>query len=399
MSPRTTSTLASVLLATFALGCETPAMPTTDASVELPDAGPMDAGQPLPPLGMNDVSILFPLPTGSSAGHLRPRDGGGRGTLLPRDVFDKMPTFPATTTDSLNYTRMLVLSARFDMCGGSPVACHPELRLVMQPVDSGLARDSALHLFYRLTDEDAVEVVRSLRVLRALAPEATLDGALDVHPALVAQGVDGAYGTALRELILRFAGEQNLVRVTFFLRAPPAIDVWFMGGFEREGGTLRTMNIVGVGAGTQRVIFTPEASGYSYELTPAGITPEDGSALFTAAAAAVAGDTTRRAALASYARVENPLRHGVDALPCGSCHIATFVGSETARTHGIEIAAMVDAYTSMTRNLTVRGGAEGNPASMRAFGWFGNEPMIARRTVYETAVALDDIEARFPANP
>ena len=50
--------------------------------------------------------------------------------------------------------------------------------------------------------------------------------------------------------MLRYAGEQNLVRVTFFLRAPPTTEVWFFGGLERDGeGILRVMNIVGVGRG------------------------------------------------------------------------------------------------------------------------------------------------------
>ena len=45
-----------------------------------------------------------------------------------------------------------------------------------------------------------------LRRLRDLAPEVADDTPLDVHPALVAQGVDGAYGAALAEHLDRYAG-------------------------------------------------------------------------------------------------------------------------------------------------------------------------------------------------
>jgi hypothetical protein len=318
------------------------------------------------PLGLNDVSVLFPLPSShEDPGYLRPADVGARGELLPRDVYDQIPTFPVVPSEGLLYARMRVVSLRFDGCSGGPGHCEPEIRLVMQPINAdGSPRDSALHLFYRLDQASMTQVVDGLRALRALAPEAAVDAPLDVHPALVAQGVQGAYGTELRNLVLQHVGEENLVRMTFFLRAPPVNEVWFFGGFEREAGVLRPMDIVAVGEGNnQRVILTKTATSYDYDLTPIGIQPEDGRVFYSSAAAEAATPEQREAAMASYLRVENPKTYVPDQLPCAGCHIAGFVTAEASRKHGLDMAS----YTNELH------------AQPHAARWRGEQSLLAAR--------------------
>ncbi len=370
--------------------------PAADAGAG--DVGRADTGPPPPSLGLNDVSVLFPLPeTDDAPGYLSAEREGARGVLLPRAVFDAIPTFPVVPADGLVYTRMRVMAIRFDGCGGVPGACHPEIRMVMQPINAnGRARDSALHLFYRLDGAAMGAVVAGLRAARALAPEA--QGApLDVHPALVAQGVEGAYGTALRALVLQHVGAENLVRMTFFLRAPPVQEVWFFGGFDRgDDGRFAAMNIVGVGRGNQRVILTTTATGYQFELTPVAAMPEDGRVLLSSAAATAATDEARRAAVASFLRVENPRRYVPDQLPCAGCHIATYVRAEAQRRFEIGETGFDDDRFTAPYDLSRRGNAADNPSSLRAFGWFHTEPMIAQRTIHESALVLEDLERRYP---
>lgn len=368
----------------------------TDAA-DVTDA-PADAPPPPPSLGMNDVSVLFPLPSSLSApGYLRATDQGAHGVLLPRKVFDLIPTFPVVPTEGLVYDRLRVLSLRFDGCGGPRDNCHPQIRVVLQPLrDDGLARDSALHVFYRLDTAAMGDVVSALRGMRALAPGLT-DGPLDVNPALAAQGVMGPWGAALRELLLRHLGEQRMTRMTFFLRAPPVQEVWFFGGVERTDGAFVVMDIVGVGRGNQRVIRTDEAQGYRYDLTPVGATPEDHGAVLSAAASARASVEARNAALASLHRVGNPDRYVPDDLPCAGCHLATYVLAEAERTHGITAEGFAaDRYTSR-HDLSLRGGATDVSSSLRAFGWFNADAMIAQRTVNESAAVIDDLDRRYPA--
>ncbi len=383
------SLLAICLSGALLSACENP--------TQLPDVGPPDAPVMLPRLGLNDVSVLFPRPTSlEDLGYLRPEDEGARGVLLPQDVFDTVPGFPVVPRDGIAYARMRVLSLRFDGCGGNGEVCVPQIRLVMQPIATdGTPRDSALHLFYELTDEEIPTLVRELRQLRLLAPE-VLDSPLDVHASLLAQGVEGAYGAALRELVLRYAGEQNLVRMTFFLRAPPAQEVWFFGGFDRRDGVMTVMDIVAVGRGNQRVIRPILMEGYQFDVTPNSATPEDGRVLLTSAAADAADEETRRAAMASYVRLENPQAYVPDALPCAGCHMSGFITAEAERRFGLRSADFPDDVFTSRFDLSVRGPSATTPSSLRAFGWFGDEPMIVPRTIHESAHVVEDIESRFP---
>lgn len=348
-------------------------------------------------LSMNDVSVLYPLPASSDdPNYLSASDDGAYGTLFPRGLFLQIPTFPATTEETLVLRLLRVVSLRFDACGGTPENCRPEVRLVMQPIaEDGRAGDSALHLFYDIEDFDAA--VTALRDLRALEPETAVDAPLDVHPSLAAQGVGGAYGAALREVVLGLTGEERLRRVTFFLRAPSTVPNWFMGGFEVEVGEMTALDIEGVGDDVQQVLLTETDTSFTYDVNPPGASPEDGRAFFSTEAMAAATDAERQEAMASYLRVENPDVYVPDQLACVGCHLSTFVTTVAARDHGLQATDFPDdAYTSTARDLQVNGGAATNATSLRGFGWFDYDPMISRRTVNETAHALDRIEADYP---
>jgi len=360
------------------------------------DAGAADAEPALPALGFNDVSVLVPIGANPKApGHLGPKDEGMRGQLLPQAVYDKIAKFGVEPDEGLDYARMRVVAIRFDGCFPAPAGCEPQIRLVMQPItDKRATLDSAIHLFYRLTEEELGAVVTSLRKLRALAPEQQ-DSPLDVSPALVAQGMEGAYATGLNELVTTYAGEQNLVRMTFFLRAPPIQEEWFFGGFARNGATMTPLDIVGVGKNNQRVNRPEKPGGYEYIHVPSPTKPEDITVLLTSAAAKAATPADVEKALGAFARIENPQKYGPDQLPCAGCHMTTFATEYAKANLGLDVAQQPDAFKS-TRDLTVRGEAATTPSSLRAFGYFGAKPMIAKRVVHETAAVLDDLEKRFP---
>ncbi len=364
------------------------------------DAPPLEAvvaeAPALPSLGMNDVSVLIPLSVAKT--FLEPASGGAKGVLLPKDVYDKVPKFGVEPAEGLVWERMRAVAIRFDGCFSVPSGCEAQIRIVMQPLlESGMTNDSALHLFYRLTEDELAAMVPRLRHLRELAPEAT-DGPLDVSPALVAQGAEGPYATALRELVLELAGEQSFSRMTFFLRAPPLQEEWFFGGFDRLNGTLRQLDIVGVGKSNQRVDRPDTAEGYEYAFTPAGKVPEDVSALLVSAKAKTAPVEDVKKAFAAFLRIENPTKYGPDALPCAGCHVSTVVTEHAKKAFGFDAAAEPDAFTS-TRDLTMRGAAASSPPSLRGFGYLVKQPMIGRRVINETAAVVDDLEKRFPATP
>lgn len=388
----------SLLFATLSLvtSCTRPAPQAQ------PDAA-ADAATTVDPrlLGLNDVSILLPLPSGPTAqGYLSASSSGAKGALLPQSVFAQIPGFPVMPSEGLEYDKMRVVSVRFDPCNvaqpGDP--CAAQVRMVMQPVTAaGSTKDSALHLFYSLTSEQFAAVVTALRSLRTMAAGAT-NGPLDVHPVLAAQGMSGAYATALNALLLANAGEQNLTKMTFFLRAPPLQEVWFFGGFTRSNGMLTRLNIQGVGTSNQRVIHTPsDNDGFEYAFTPEATTPEDHRALLSTAQMDAATDEARRDAFAGFLRVENPDAHTVDALPCAGCHVSTFVtGRARQRFSLADEMFAAHVFRSSRHDLTVRGLAAQTPSSLRAFGYFHGDVMISQRTVNESAKVADEIERLYP---
>lgn len=390
---RTSLFLGSALVLAALAACSSTTEPT-DPNGTPPASTPTDT-TPLPALGMNDVSVLFPLPKNpSSPGYLKPEDEGAKGPLLTKPDYDKIPTFPHEGADTLDFARMRVVSLRFDGCFPAQGGCEPQIRLVMQPIaDDGEALDSAIHLFYRLTEAEIAEVVTGLRKLRALAPEQK-DAPLDVSPALVAQGVQGDYGNGLRELVLKYAGRENFSRMTFFLRAPPRVETWFLGGFDRKNSALESLDIVGVGKTNQRVIKNITAEGYDYELLPVETKPEDTSLLLTSTKAKAAARADLEKTFASYVRIQNPQKYGPDQLQCAGCHLSTFV-TQQGIAMGMDPKQVPDAFVS-SRDMTLKGTAATNGSSLRAFGWFIKDPSISQRVLNETAAVVDDLEKRFP---
>ncbi len=364
----------------------TPPAVETDAAVPLATAS----------LGLNDVSVLVPIPESPAAkGSLGPTDEGSKGPLLPQDVFDKSPKFGVPPPQGLDYARMRAVGIRFDGCFPGKAGCEAQIRIVMQPItDTGKTLDSALHLFYRLDDAELAPIVQELRRLRTLAPEVK-DAPLDVHAGLAAQGLEGAYGKALRALVLKHAGEQNLTRMTFFLRAPSRQEEWFFGGFDREAGQMKQLDILGVGKANQRVNRPIVPDGYSYQVAPSPKVPEDIDALLSTEAAKAATPEVRGAALAALVRIENPTKYGPDQLSCAGCHIATVVRESTRASFGLDAATLPDAFKS-ARDLTRVGESATTPSSLRAFGYFDAKPMISNRIVNESAAVVDDLEKRFP---
>jgi hypothetical protein len=382
-------------------GCNgDPANGSSGSHEPTPEPKPEPEPEPEPKplrLTLADVSVLVPLPASLDApGHLAPTSAGARGELLPKGVYDEIPEFPVEPAQGLDYDAMRVVGIRFDGCHPRPDGCEAQIRLVMQPVSAlGTSRDSALHLFYRLDDAELPELVRELRRLRELAPEVAA-GPLDVHPALVAQGVGGVYGAALSEVVLRFAGEQNLVRMTFFLRAPPLQEVWFFGGFERIDGALEVMEIAGLGKSNQQVLRPEVEEGYDYDVNPLSSVPAVERPLLSTATAAAVSEEQRSAAFGAYLRLLNPRLVAPDDVSCAGCHVASYVLDQTKLTHGLDPADFADTFAIEGHDLGLRGGALQTPSSLRAFGWFKRDPMISQRVVNESAVVVDDLEQRFP---
>lgn len=404
---------------TFFLGCSTES--GVPSVVERMDAGASDSA-PRPTLdasaptalGMNDVSVLLPLPRSIAApGYLTPDTQGRGGALFPADVYARVPAF-SPIVSSFERAALKALAIRFDGCfrKESTAPCEAQIRMVMQPIAVASeggggaigddptveATDSAVHLFYRMSESDFPTLVSELRRLRSLIHDSASNLPLQVSPPLAADGIDGPYGTALNNLVLKFAGAENLVRVTFFLRTPSRTDQWDFGGFVRAGAEWKPLEIPGVGS-QQRVSLPVSASPkYHYVVEPLSMTPEDLTLPLSSDEMEKATSAAREGAMISVMRVENPRLHSADSIQCVACHVAAPIAASAVSRYGMKLESFTETYASFSgRNLRQDESASARSfALLRAFGWGGPTPAISRRVIHETAEVLDDLDRRFP---
>ena len=208
---------ASVLLAMSSLSFAE-AAPSDYASTinDLAEAGQALA---LTRFDLNDVSFLYPLPESARdfdylLGATSPALGG---LLVPESV----RTPPTSIFGKAMSAEHRIIAARVDHCfpGTEEKPCVRQIRLtadaVVENPETGIVSttDQPIHLFYELTNSAFKELVSELRALKALANGETDGKALSVNPVMKKEGLDGPYARKLNDIIARFAGEENLVRI------------------------------------------------------------------------------------------------------------------------------------------------------------------------------------------
>jgi hypothetical protein len=386
-----TRRLTWLLAVVAASGCggNTSSIPTTTAA----SAGTAPTAVTVPgrTLATNDVSVLFPL----GRGELWAATVAGRGgaPLLPRSAFDLigLPLIRELQGPDATYNGLRVVSLRVDPCfGGTP--CFPQIRLVFQGLNASgtSALDGAVHALYNLTTDEFSTFTTRLRAVAALGPENASVTRLEVNPALLAQGTSGAYGAALRDLVVQTISGSNLAKMTFMTRAQGGGDRWDFGGFnlrdfQPSGGfaiagidgnvlvqTVRENRGGGGGGGGQ--------GGYAYTVTPAILRGELNLVL-SSGTAQNASATERQQAMDALARVENPLASSPDTVDCSACHLANRIRGSLQTAFGLSSALSYSGTTEATRLV---GGADRDNDNLRAFGYFDAQPAIAQRTANET---------------
>jgi hypothetical protein len=130
-----------------------------------------------------------------------------------------VPRFPFVPPDGLDAAPLRAVGVRFDGCFPGKAGCEPQIRVVMQPVkNDGTALDSALHLFFRLTEDELALVTTELRRLRTLAPEVADDGKFGVSGS--GDVLIAAVADRLRTLIAATPGARFRITVQLEVEEP-----------------------------------------------------------------------------------------------------------------------------------------------------------------------------------
>lgn len=333
---------------------------------------------------LNDVSMLLPLPKAEEvATLLDPRTDGGRGELLPRDVYADLPTLVVGGDPDEIYDELLrVVAVRFDPCFREDDGpCRRQIRLVWQPVMARGARtitaDAAVHTFYDLDEAAWADLLRALIPLTA--PDG--DDALDVHPRIRREGLRGPHWTKLRALIARFAGARNLTRATA-MTVNLMGSVWAFTGLEMRDGGRKRLPVPRTKKVAQAVqVDLSDLSELRVNLAP---TPEASPSWLSALFDSRGVDApTARAAWEEARRLEDPRRAHTGNVDCASCHLAQIVRLWAER--------RLPGLPGSPPNNSVN---PGQTNRLRAFGYMLDEPVLAQRVIFESAEVL----ARFRAS-
>jgi hypothetical protein len=359
-------------------------------------AGAGGAAIPFFPLDMNDVTILAPLPqTLETPVLLRANDLADDGTLfIPLELFDRLAKDELRSPDL--YPNLHLIAVRFDLCdrrrpGTCPEAEDAQLRLVFQPLSTGpSARDVGFHAFYVIRNDEIAGAVTALRELARIAP--TQSGALRVSPALNAAAPE-AYAAMLRAFVKRYGGAARLMQLTANMQSEiSAAFKWTLRGIAKAADVFVDMPIVGTTEVAQTVLLSGDPG---YDITPIVDKPTGLLGAITQATFNAADLATKHDYLAALAAADNPLSHTAETVPCVACHVSTVVMSARAGTT-IDSLALPGRYTS-TFDLSIAGGKSAQTRqTIRALGYFAQQPMISQRVVNDTAQTLTELEARFP---
>jgi len=369
---------------------------TSETSTDTSTGAPTSDG-----FGVNDVSILFPLPANDSD---RPHrlwlvpGPGEAGPYFPLDKQDELPDLNADLPSV--YPAAMVTSIRFDPCFGED--CQPQLRLVAQAVFTSQASvemldDAAVHLFYALAPAEVEAVVDSLAMIRDGSPVSTA-GPLTVHPGLAADAA-GPTGARVQGLVVEHCREDNLVRIT---TNHFAFDNWGFSRFDRgPGGVLEKQPIAGMVAEDVNQSWLRQAQQNNLDDPSGTITPApiEGFTYLLAVDHFVDGapvdPALAQAAAERVLELENPSLTAADDLDCVSCHLATQARLYGER-NGVTFAgdAQFVPPEGVDTSLVLAPELQGNLSSTIAFGWHaqfggGNTilvPSINQRVINESAL-------------
>jgi hypothetical protein len=350
-------------------------------------------------LGMDDLSVLLPLPTDATAPVLSTVDPLVQSQWFQSLVIDPGDLGPRSNT-GFTYDQFQVVSLRWDVCdrsvvGECPANVDGRLRLIVQPVQdiNGTIQtiDVASHLFYPIPAAELPDVVDELRDLAATA-DTPADAPLEVSPAIA--GSD--YLAQLKSLVLRYATPDNLVRITVAGQVAGATPFeWNFREIDASGSVF-----------AQTLVPQIELFQQSTQLADGDITYQTGPGEVVDAPAGFAlaiqggnwdgaGSANERLAIDALAQVMNPTLHDAVDTQCLACHVATFLGTYRAGELKMDPTTTPSWYRT-PRNVDVGKLGDNAGNQIRAFGYIGTSPIVSQRVANDTAHALDDVDRLFP---
>jgi hypothetical protein len=325
----------------------------------------------------HDISILFPMPNSSQPAI------GVDGIITPT-ALKILPKLEPTLNRQTQSTRLQVIAVRID---------PPEIRLVWQAFkqigNRVEALDAAVHSFHQIPNTQAFLV--DLKAINTFSrPYLNNQKPLSVHPALLAEGFKGKYGTALIAFIRKYAHQGNLFKYTFMAMSVPETE-WDFGGWNVVNGQPLPLTIAKVNITGAQLFINQAFHEFSGGFGPA---PKDQEAfnrlVNDSYKAQVLEPQNMLAAHSTALRLENPRLETPATVDCVSCHLA-----QTARTWiedkdaSLAVRNVQNKFTSRQFILTNTTTDKGRTDNVHSFSYFLDMATINQRAINETAFVLE----------
>jgi hypothetical protein len=381
---------------------------------------------------MTDVTILFPPPASLDFvdDMLSPTSELERGELMPSSIYENLvdlPAPPMVGSDGKpldlkkplfqqwkdSFALLRVVGIRLDPCFGQSThmgaaSCKNTIRLTaqfLQPFRTDFDGRVAIHLFYEISREEFTTLAKSMLALRKttglpLQKSLFTGHSRGPHPTMLDEGLRGAYATALKDLILQYAGEQTLTQIAFCVQDRGAAasayygdngsadSRWVFGRFEYARGAnggyvtpgdISTLNYTGF----QTVdSAAPTEDRAAVVVTPASTVPDNFLRVFNREVEenGTIDATKIQKAMRSARALSNPLKYTPQTADCVSCHMAKQATQSS-------VGAAPADFSSYTYRLDNTGERVG---PFRMFGYdSSNNAIVSERVVNETVVVLD----------
>lgn len=357
---------------------------------------------------LNDVSYLMPLPAKVGADNLLGLEAPGKGgPLLPAKFLASIPPLTVVSSEDEIARSLRVIAVRVDPCFPlpTPQSCQRQIRLVWQPVQIGFhnqtsTEDAALHSFYVLTDDEFTAMLKELAAWKVKYNLRTEGLPLQIHPAWAKEGDRSAAFADFNLIIKKYAGVQNLTRVTsMVLRG--AGDMWAFAGFSVQNGKLQLFKVPRLDRSAQAFVNFAVPSDH-FERGMISPAPAGDDTLNTVVTNSdkfkVGNEDLLRKELRATFRVENPTVFNPENMDCVSCHVAQTgrVWIQTNRADiGIDGIWSEHSYKNARYNLNNVSPGLKNTQVIRAFGYFGSDVAISQRVINESAEVADLVNQYF----
>jgi hypothetical protein len=365
--------------------------------------------------GMNDVSILVPLPT-SQIEQMNSEIGPSfkivGGDLLPFNLMQsiEVPMIqPALQSDVRGYETfqsLTVVGVRLDPCFKDNFSdkCRPQVRLILQvlnPVttDPRLplgALDMGVHLFFDVSESTILNMITALRNVRRLEFEDSnyIQEPLGVSPIIKKQGTSGAYFLELKSKLSTLKVSQ-LSRVAF-LMTDPGDGHWMFRTYNVNNETLTPLSIPDLMQDQYQVFNNIVSDPFfksSVETLPIPKTNTDQLFDFLNDSEKFKNETSiaqKAQFLNSIQRIENPNVHLPGTIDCVSCHATMAIKSSLVLTKTVK---NINGFSYKSKTMPTRATNTDSKnfvsSNLHVFSYFGSTPSIGQRVVNESAIVAD----------